>query len=198
MPASDWKDWSATAEAALDQMASKGRPVAVIGFSTGATLALHLASRRSVAGLVLLSPFLSIRYTGLIPLRPISYMRQLARIVPDLPRRPPAVRDPQMRRRAAEASHFRTFSVPAALSALELIDEIKPRFPTIMAPALIIQGRLDTVVEPANAAWLYHQLGSSQKTLVHLSHSDHLVALDRERDQAIGETLKFLHRLEAS
>jgi esterase/lipase len=53
------------------------------------------------------------------------------------------------------------------------------------------------VVEPANAVWLYHQLGSTEKTLIHLAHSDHLVALDRDREQATGETLKFLRRLEA-
>ena len=46
---------------------------------------------------------LAIRYTGLIPLRPASYLRHLAQVLPDIPRRPPAVRDPEMRRRAAQA-----------------------------------------------------------------------------------------------
>jgi carboxylesterase len=192
MPASRWIDWAATAEAAFDELAAAGTPVAVIGFSTGATLGLLLASRKVVARQVLMAPFLAIRYTGLIPVRPASYLRHVAQLIPDLPRRPPAVRDPEMRRWAAGIDRFRTFNLPAALSALELIDEVKPLVPAITTPTLIIQGRLDTVVEPANATWLYQNLGASEKMLISLPHSDHLVALDRERDRVIRATLDFL------
>ncbi len=77
------------------------RQIAVIGFSTGGTLALHLARQRPVARQVLLAPFLAIRYTGLIPLDPATYLRYVARLIPNLPRRGPAVRDPEMRLWAA-------------------------------------------------------------------------------------------------
>ena len=192
MPASKWTDWAATAEAAFDELAAAGGPVAVIGFSTGATLALHMANRKPAARQVLMAPFLAIRYTGLIPMRPASYLRRLAQLIPDLPRRPPAVRDPEMKRWAAGTDRYRTFNLHAALSALELIDEVKPLVPAITTPTLIIQGRLDTVVEPANANWLYQNLGASAKTLIILPQSDHLVALDRERDRVIQATLEFL------
>jgi len=192
MPSSKWTDWAAMAESAFDKLASAGQPVALIGFSTGATLALYLASRKTVARQVLMAPFLAIRYTGLIPLRPASYLRHLAQLIPDLPRRPPAVRDPEMKRWAARTGRFRTFNLHATLSALELIDKVKPLVPAITTPTLIIQGRLDTVVEPANANWLYQNLGASEKALISLPQSDHLVALDRERDRVIQATLEFL------
>ncbi len=169
-----------------------GAPVVVIGFSTGATLALYLASRKPVARQVLMSPFLAIRYTGFIPLRPVSYLRHLASVMPDLPRRPPAVRDPEMRRWASATDRFRTFNLNAAMSALELIDIVKPLVPEITIPTLIIQGKLDTVVEPGNAAWLHRHLGATSKGLVFLRHSDHLVALDREREQVIAMTREFV------
>ncbi len=192
MPSSKWSDWAATAEAAFDELAAAGGPVAVIGFSTGGTLALFLASRKAVARQVLMAPFLAIRYTGLIPVRPSSYLRRLAQLIPDLPRRPPAVRDPEMKRWAAGTDRYRTFNLHAALSALELIDEVKPLVPATTTPTLIIQGRLDTVVEPANATWLYQNLGASEKALISLPQSDHLVALDRERERVIQATLEFL------
>ncbi len=192
MPASRWTDWATMAEAAFDDLAASGRPVAVIGFSTGGTLSLYLSSRKPVARQVLMAPFLGIRYTGLIPLRPASYLKHLARLVPDVPRRPPAIRDPEMRRWAGQTDRFQTFSLHAAVSALELIDEVKPLVPAITTPTLILQGRLDTVVEPANAAWLYQNLGSSEKTLIRLPGSDHLIALDRERERAIQAVLHFL------
>jgi carboxylesterase len=192
MPPSNWADWVTTAEAAFDKLALAGERVAVIGFSTGATVALYLASRKAVKRQVLMAPFLSIRYTGFIPLRPASYLRYLARFIPNVPRRPPAVRDQEMKRWAAQSDRFRTFNLHAALSALELIDEVKPLVPAIITPTLIIQGQLDTVIEAANSTWLYQNLGASEKQLISLPKSDHLVALDRERHRAIHAVLGFL------
>jgi carboxylesterase len=192
MPASCWRDWAGAAESAFDELAGAGKTVVVVGFSTGATLALHLASRRPVARLVLLAPFLAIRYTSRIPVRPATLLRPLAKLIPNLPRRSPAVRDPEMRRLASSADRFRTFSIAATLSALELIDVVKPLVPGIKLPTLIIQGQLDTVVEPAGASWLHDNLASTEKTLINLTSSDHLVALDREREQVISLTKAFV------
>ena len=191
MPSSCWRDWAATVEAAYDALSSAGAPIVVIGFSTGATLALHLAGHRTVARQVLLAPFLAIRFSHLIPLRPALYLQYLARVMPDLRRRPPAVRDRVMRRKVAAADGFRTFNVDAALSALELIKEVKPTVPKITIPTLIIQGKRDTVIEPRQAAWLHDHLGADRKALVVLPRSDHLVALDWDRSEAIALTRDF-------
>jgi carboxylesterase len=192
MPASSWCDWAAASEAAFDALAAGGRPVVVIGFSTGGTLALRLATRRPVARMVLLAPFLAIRHSGRIPFRPARYLRHIAKLIPNLPRRPPAVRDPLMRRWASGHDGFRTFNLHSTLSALELIDQVKLLVTGITTPTLIIQGRLDTVVEPTDARWLHRQLGATAKALVSLPRSDHLVALDRDRQSAIAATLEFV------
>jgi len=59
MPSSKWTEWAATADAAFDELAAAGGPVALLGFSTGATLALYLASRKAVARQILMAPFLN-------------------------------------------------------------------------------------------------------------------------------------------
>ncbi len=192
MPASNWRGWAEATEAAFDALAAAGGPVVVIGFSTGGTLALRLATRRPVARMVLLAPFLAIRYSGLIPFRPASYLRHLAQVIPDLPRRPPAVRDRAMRRWASDHDGFRTFNLHSTISALELIDEVRSLVSGITTPTLIIQGKLDTVVEPFNARWLYRQLGATTKAYISLPRSDHLIALDRDRHRAITATLEFV------
>jgi carboxylesterase len=192
MPSSCWRDWAAAAESAFDELAAARAPVVVIGFSTGGTLALYLAARRPVARLVLLAPFLGIRYSRLIPLRPSIYLRHLARVIPNLRRRPPAVRDPEMRRQVAAAACYRTFSLGATLSALELIEAVKALVPGISIPSLIIQGRLDTVVEPRDATWLHDHLGAAHKLLVILPRSDHVVAVDRDRERVVALRREFV------
>jgi carboxylesterase len=191
MPASSWLDWLAVTESAFDELAASGEPVVCLGFSTGATLALYLASRRPVARLVLMAPFLAIRYTSLVPLPALASMRLVARVLPSVPRRPPAVRDREMRRWAAQRDRFRTFSLRATASALELIEKVKILVPTVTVPTLIVQGARDTVVEPAQASWLYRNLGSSEKHIIRLPRTDHLVALDHERSQVIAAALAF-------
>jgi carboxylesterase len=192
MPASRWRDWADAAEFAFDELAAQGKPVVVLGFSTGATLALYLTSRRRVASQVLLAPFLAIRYTSRVPVRPAIVLGPLARLIPNLPRRPPAVRDPKMRQWASSSDRFRTFSILATLSALELIEVVKALVPRITTPTLIIQGQLDRVVEPAGALWLHQHLASTDKTIISLPRSDHLVALDVEREQVIAATKAFV------
>lgn len=192
MPHSSWRDWAAAAEQAYDELAAAGGPVAIVGFSTGGTLGLYLAARRPVARLVLLAPFLAIRYSRLIPVRPAAFLKLASRVLPNLRRRPPAVRDREMKRHCAASASYQTFSLHAALSALELIDEVKVLVSSIRTPTLIIQGRLDTVVEPRAAGWLRDHLGSEEKELVILSRSDHLVALDCQRDRVIALTRDFL------
>ena len=87
---------------------------------------------------------------------------------------------------------FRTFSLAAAISALELIEEVKPTVPSIMIPTLILQGRRDTVVEPRDATWLHDHLGATRKALVLLDRSDHLLAFDRDREEVVRRTREFV------
>lgn len=192
MPASTWPEWVAAAEAWFDDLNSGDRPPAVLGFSTGAIIALHLATRREVDRLVLLAPFLAIRYTGWLPFHPAPILRATAWLTPVVPRRSPPVRDPAMKAEAAKLDRFRNFNLHAALSALDLIEVVKPRVGSIQAPALIIQGRLDTVVEPSGAAWLHRHIGSTEKHLIELPATDHLIALDRDRERVIEAVESFL------
>lgn len=197
MPASRWTDWLEAAERARDRLAERAGPGAridALGFSTGGTLALALAARRPLDRLVLAAPFFRIKYSDLIPVPPEKYLGMLARVAPNLPRRPPAARERAARRELAGASPFRTFSVPATLSALELIDRVRTITPTLTNPTLILQGRRDSVVDPSGAAWLMESLGSphDRKWLEYLQRSDHLVFHDRDRERALELTLRHL------
>lgn len=191
MPASRWEDWVACVDEAYAELARKG-PVRVVGFSTGGTLALGLCRRSEVSRLAVLAPFLAIRYTTRLPFRSASAVRWMLKLMPDLPRRGPPVRDPETRAWVARQERYRTFSLAATLSALELIERTRPEIPSVTVPTLIIQGRKDSVVEPSQAAWLSDRLGSREKRLMWMERSDHLVALDYDRERVAREVVDFL------
>lgn len=193
MPASFWPEWVEAAESWFDAMSADDRPPAVLGFSTGAIIALHLATRREVDRLVLLAPFFAIRHTGWLPfIRPASVIRAATWLTSSIPRKSPPVRDPAMKVEAARLNRFRDFNLHATLSALDLIERVKPVVGSIKVPSLIIQGQLDTVVEPSGATWLHRHIGSAEKHLIELPNTDHLVALDRDRARVVEAINSFL------
>lgn len=193
MPASCWSDWARVVTEQFDALNAEVGRVAVIGFSTGATLALKLATERPVAKLVTLAPFLAICHTWRLPLATArGCVRLLAGVVPNLARRRPPVRDPAMRIWVRSVERYKTFSMSATISALELIERVKPLVPTIRTDTLVAQGLRDSVVDPHGARWLVRSLAAPRKEALWLPRSDHLVALDFDRDTLIDHTRRFL------
>ncbi|WP_448525921.1 alpha/beta hydrolase [Parathermosynechococcus lividus] len=192
MPASTWPEWYAATLAAFRELQSHFQTIAVIGFSTGATLALHLAHSQPVAKLVLLCPFLRIYRPWFAPLPAEPLVKAIARWVPHLPRRALPLRDPQMRQQAEAAAFFKSFNLSAVGSALDLIAQVETELPTITTPTLILQTLADDTVDPRGAQQIYDQLGSAHKELYWLQRSNHLIPLDYERDDVIAKVAKFL------
>ncbi len=193
MPASRWQDWSHAVEQGFDQLATHGRPVAVVGFSTGGTLALWLSLSRPVARLVLLAPFLAIRHAHRVPLfKPEQYLRWLSWFVPHVPRFSPPIRDREARHLFAREERFRTFNLAATLSALNLIQQLKPRLSEVAVPTLILQGRRDSVVEPRGAQAIFDAIGTSNRSLIWLDRSDHLMVVDHDRAEVLERVQTFL------
>lgn len=192
MPNSTWQQWYGHILEAYRSLCLKHRQVSVVGFSTGAILGLHLAATQPLHRLVLLSPFLLICRQWYYLLPPEAYLYSLGQWVTDVPRWRLPIRDPVMHQGALKACFFRTFNLVAVRSAMELINRVKPEVPTLSVPTLIMQSRCDSVVDPTGAQWLYATLGSTTKRLVWLTESDHIISLDKEREQVFSEVGQFL------
>jgi carboxylesterase len=142
--------------------------------------------------LVMLSPYFLIRRQWYFLMPVENYIFALDWLIKDVPRLRLPIFDPEMQRQAMEIVFYRTFSIPAVRSAMELIELVKPELPKIANPTLIIQSTKDTVVDPSGADYLLQQLGSTQKKLVKLNASDHVIGLDRERERVFSEVAAFL------
>ncbi|MCC6338081.1 MAG: alpha/beta fold hydrolase [Myxococcales bacterium] len=210
MPASRHEDWVAAVDAEVDalaQEASGGRapPVAgggssshaglpvvhLIGFSTGAMVALRVAELRPLTGrLVLLAPFVDIFKPALLPWRPEALLDGFAWLS-QVPRRPPPLRDARRRAEVSAVLPFQTMNLDAARSAKVLARHVLTDVGRVTAPTLLLQGAKDTVVDPSGARRLHDGL-RGEKRLVELEDSDHLVVLDSQCPRVLDEVTAFL------
>lgn len=191
MPASRHEDWVAAVERELDALG----PAHLVGFSTGALVALRVAEVRALAGkLVLLAPFIDIYRPPLLPVRPEALLEKTPWLS-QVPRRPPPLRDAALRAEVSTVLPFSTMNLDAARSAKALSEVVMRELGRVTAPTLILQGEKDTVVDRSGAARIEAAL-AGDKRLVRLDDSDHLIVLDREGPRALDEVTAFLRSVQ--
>ena len=184
MPASTWADWVASAEAAFDDLAASGGPVAVVGFSTGgdAGPAAGDPPAGGPAGPAGPVPGDPLQRPDPDPARGATSGRSPGSC-PTSPGGPPAARDPEARRRLRAASPVpdlqppRDPQRPGADRAGQAAGPLDPGpDPDPPGPA-----RHAWSSPPAPPGWPAH-LGSARKACSGSPRSDHLLALDHDRD----------------
>jgi len=177
-----WTDWARASEDAFDLLARKCRHVAAAGLSMGALLAVRLGLEKKCAAVVSMAApihVMDLRYRGL------AFFRFFQRRTGELTG---GIRNPQ-------APVHETYPVCPTDSLYEmkkLADGLIPRLPRLVPPLLVLQGRLDTKVKPANAAFLHDRAGSVLKHLVYLENSDHVLPMDNDRQQVFRCVARFL------
>ena len=193
MPHSTWREWFGAVEAGHDELVrgSGGAPVHVVGFSTGCLSAARLAQTRSITGrLVLLAPFVHVYRPSWLGVPPEVLLRWF-RWLRWVPSAPTPLRDRATRREVDPCKPFTMFSLEATRSAKELCAAVLADLAKIAAPTLVLQGARDTVVDPRGARELLEGL-RCEKRLRLLERSDHLLAIDGEREEVFAEVCGFL------
>ena len=193
MPASSWPEWYGAAEQAWKTLSARFETVHLVGFSTGAVVALKLALEHPSSGkLVLLAPFMRVFRPRGLPMRPEQLVRAFT-FLQQVPRRAPPLADRTLRAEVDRCAGYRTFNLQATRSALDLIALVTPRLGELRRPTLIVQGDRDTVVDPSGAPWLAERLGPTAE-LVRLPRSNHLVTLDADAAEVLERAGLFLTR----
>jgi carboxylesterase len=192
MPRSHWQDWYAHILETYKTLAQAYERVSLVGFSTGCPLGLYLAAQNSIFKVVLLAPYFRMRYEWYFGLPLEAYVWSVGFVVPEVPRLRLPIFDPEMQKVARAAAFYKTFNIAAVRSAMNLIEQVKPKLPEIHNPTLIIQSPKDTVVDPNSATFVYDQIGSQDKQLHWLKTSDHIVLLDYEREKVFKMISNFL------
>lgn len=180
-----WTEWIDHATLALTQLQSGCDIVFVGGLSMGALLALNLAAHHSeIAGVILYSTAIFIR-------NPLSCLIPLAKyLIPQVPKsKNGGYHDPQGR---PQVWSYDAYPIPAAHELLKLTSDVKRLLPRVTSPLLIIHSTDDQTIHPGSARFVYDRAGSSDKELLILHDSGHVVTVDAEWQQVAEKTHRFI------
>ena len=159
----NWQDWLASVRRGYEIMSHLTQDVLVVGFATGASLALHLAASRppGLAGVVSVSAPLNFRPRSVAFASLIHGLNKLSEWVyvqdgvkPFLPRDP---EHPDI--------DYRNMPVRGLAELRKVADELSRCLPQVVCPVTIIQGTDDPIVDPASARLIHDRIGSAEKSL---------------------------------
>lgn len=182
-----WPAWVACVEQHFDRLQAAHGAVALLGSSLGGSLALWVASSRPATAVVSMG--------GAAWLRGSARWSRLLSYLHPFPRKRPqgsAIFDEEAR--ARHPSYPRS-SMHAIAEMWAMTRLLRPRIAQIRAPLLVMHARQDSVIEPANATWIYEQAGSEKKKLLWLEQSDHIITEDVDHPEVVREAVAWIEGL---
>jgi carboxylesterase len=188
---SHWPDWLASVEDGYHLLRGHCDQIVVMGLSTGSCLSLIMASELAVDGIVALStPYM---------LPPIPFLKQLYPFLPALSIFLPAIRKgpPDWKDMEAEKSRVQYDAYPLR-SVYEfgaMLEEMRPRLSKVTAPALLIHSLDDNFIPPSDMQHIHDSLGSTEKRMVPVKNSNHIITCDAAREDVFRETESFIAQI---
>jgi len=166
-----WEDWLASVERGFSIVRAFAPRIAVVGFSTGGTLALRLAADvpeglSAVVGIAVALRFRN-RNMVFVPIvhganRLVGWVSSHEGLMP-------------FRSHRSEHPHinYRHMPIRGLYELRRLADDVEDRLPEVRLPVLLLQGSADPVVEPSGAHRAHARLGSNDKRLVMIPSERH-------------------------
>jgi carboxylesterase len=189
-----WEDWTRDAEEGVRELRKSCSDVIGIGLSMGGLLALHLATKGMIDGIISMnSPMLlSDRRT-----RYVRLIRPFRRFVgKPKPRTVCATSvDIDLRQPKPERFVYDRIPVDSLISLNKGIRQVRHRLHKIQCPALLMQSREDYTVDPISVQIISKNIGSRQSDLLYWEHSGHILTLGPEREKVVEKVNEFLRNL---
>jgi carboxylesterase len=175
--------WIGAVESGYEQLAGRSDQIFMIGLSFGAALVLDFSARHPerIAGIVTLGGFIHTR----------DPRRFLAPVIRTMTRSLPGVGNDIADPAGREIAYDR-LPTAAAASMLSFLRRARLALPRVHQPILILHGRNDHTVHPANAELIYRSVSSTNKQLVWCERSYHVITLDHDRDDVLARSYHFI------
>jgi esterase/lipase/1-acyl-sn-glycerol-3-phosphate acyltransferase len=187
-----YQDWLASVDRGYAVLSSICRRVVAGGFSTGAGLALHLASRvGSLAGVFAISTPLRLRDFNARFAPAVDMWNRL------MERANRAGAKMEFVDNRPENPHINYLRNPVAgVREIErLMDDLEPRLGGIEIPALVVQSSADPVVDPRGSEKIFRMLGARDKKYVVFNINRHGILIGEDAEKVYRIVCDFLQQL---
>jgi carboxylesterase len=191
---SRWTDWTASVEDGYNLLRSVSHNIFLVGLSMGGVLSLLMSTHLDVRGVVSMSTPLELpaKYPAW-EIRLLSYFKSyIPKVKGDL--------GAGWFDKDAFASHI-SYPLNPIRSAAELkimLGRLNLALPKVNVPVLLMHSKNDTYVSPENMSNIYQRLTTSDKEMLWLTGSGHVVTRDAARGQVFEAAAAFLRRVGAS
>lgn len=178
-----WRDWSAAAEVAYVELASRCDSVVLVGLSMGGSLSVWLAERHpEVTALVLVNP--------LITPPDADTLAFLDAMVEGGDELAPGIGSDIAQEGVVESA-YAELPLRAAQSLFAGVSEVEAGLASVTCPVLLFSSSNDHVVPPLSGDRLVERVSGPVERIV-LDRSFHVATLDYDRDEIEVRTVEFV------
>jgi carboxylesterase len=194
MVRSRWTDWVASVEDGYHMLSALADHIYLVGLSMGGVLSLLLSTRLKVKGVIGISTPMALPADWRL-----MYLGLLALIAPYQPKSkyPPGYGWFDKAAWKEQVSYPQN-PVRSIIELNLLLAELRSALPDVRVPVLLAHSQDDGYIVPANMERLYSALtGTSDKTMLSVKGSGHVVTRDAARQEVFEAAGKFILRVES-
>jgi carboxylesterase len=181
----DYTEWLEVSEKYYLSMKEQYQKVFVCGQSMGGALALHLATKYSIDGVISLAGAIILKdwRLKLLPLakRVIRYQYKS---------KGPDIRSKEAKQKSAS---YHKYPIKSLVQFLELLDHVKPKLSRVECPCLLIHSRRDHTITYSNLDYISRHISSPILRTLTLENSYHVISVDEEKGLILKPVEEFLH-----
>lgn len=174
-----WWDWFGAVEDAYLELAGEQKRVFVAGLSMGGALALHLAARHTVAGVLLVNPAIASRD------RRYPVASRLRHVLPPQKGIASDIAQPGVVEPA-----YPKFAVASLGTMMDLWKEARSGLRRIDAPVLLMRSPQDHVVDDLSSEIIKREVRDVR--FASLQRSFHVATMDYDADLIVAESRRFI------
>jgi carboxylesterase len=185
MRRSHWEDWVASVEDGLNLLKNCTKKQFIAGLSMGGVLSLLAASYLPVEGCIAIStPFL-------IPDPRAKYAKYIAFLKPRVEKGEADWHNPEA---AKDHVDYPFFPTPAIHQLSLLLEEMRRNLASIKVPVLLVHSKNDKGVLPENAERIFETLTTSEKQLLWVEDSGHVITREPDRYKLFEASNAFIRK----
>jgi carboxylesterase len=95
-----------------------------------------------------------------------------------------------------EVSYLMENSKPMFEELGKLIKDVQDNVDTIYTPTMVVQARLDKMINPESATYIYENVEAERKEMKWYEESGHVITIDKEKEQLHEDIYQFLESLD--